>query len=239
MKQQFKTLLVLNFPIIPPPKGICVKYLADHKWSSGYSLKNCGHMHYCEENNLEGRRCNDCCYVESAYAESLFHCYKFSILKACNSDIYVSITKNGIRNTELSRKLALRLKIFCLFKRKVMKKRESSTNFPIGGKLETDETYVQEQNDTAIGRIRGRKQIVRVPIEKKGKGIYRTYACVITTLSKRNLKGFMKYPIKSEESVFAYKWTACHKGLEEVFPNIVSEKSENSVRKFPTSTAAS
>jgi hypothetical protein len=98
---------------------------------------------------------------------------------------YLSTSKNGISSTELSRKLAHRQKTCWLFKQKVMKAMESSQNFPMEGKVDVDETYVGGQDDQAIGRNEGKKKIMVVAIERKGKGVSRMYGRVIETARKK------------------------------------------------------
>ena len=99
------------------------------------------------------------------------------------------------------------------------------------GKVDVDETYVGEQDDQAIGRNEGRKKIVVISIERKGKGVSRMYGRVITTASKKNLQGFMKDHISPEANVRTDQW-AGYKGLEKEFPNIVREKSEKKGKNF-------
>lgn len=101
-----------------------------------------------------------------------------------------------------------------------MKAMESSRNFPMSGKVDVEETYVGGQDDQAIGRNEGRKQIVVVSIERKGKGVSRMYGRVIMTACKKNLKGFMKDHINPEADVRTDQW-AGYKGLEWEFPNII------------------
>jgi hypothetical protein len=50
-----------------------------------------------------------------------------------------------------------------------MKAMESSQNFPMEGKVDVDETYVGGQDDEAIGRNEGKKKIMVVAVERKGK----------------------------------------------------------------------
>jgi hypothetical protein len=231
MEQQFKSLSIFEFQERFPDEGSCDKYLADLKWFKGYRCGKCGHDHYCKGNSPEDRQCTRCRYVESASAGTLFHGCKFSFLKAFYIVYYVSTSKNGISSTELSRKLALRQKTCWLFKQKVMKAMESSGIFPMGGKVDVDETYVGGQDDQAIGRNEGRKKIVVVSIERKGKGVSRMYGRVIITASKKNLQGFMKDHISPEAYVRTDQW-AGYKGLEKEFPNITREKSEKKGKNF-------
>ena len=231
MEARFKSLSLFEFQERYPTEDSCVKFLTELKWSKGYSCIKCGHKHYCKGNHVEDRQCTRCRYISSATAGTLFHGCKFSILKAFYIVYYLSTSKNGISSTELSRKLALRQKTCWLFKQKVMKAMESSRSFPMIGKVDVDETYIGGQDDQAIGRNEGRKQIVVVSIERKGKGVSRMYGRVIKTASKKDLQCFMKDYISPEAEIRTDQW-AGYKGLEKEFPNITREKSEKKGKNF-------
>jgi hypothetical protein len=113
-----------------------------------------------------------------------------------------------------------------------MKAMESTQNFPMEGKVDVDETYVGGQDDQAIGRNEGKKKIMVVAIERKGKGVSRMYGRVIETASRKNLKKFMKEQINSDADVRTDGWTG-YKGLETEFPKLVREKSEKKGKNFP------
>ena len=231
MEQRFKSLSLFEFQDRFPDDDSCDRYLAGLKWPLGFICKKCGHGHYCKGNSKYDRQCTRCRHIESASSGTLFHGCKFSVLKAFYIVYYVSTSKNGISSTELSRKLALRQKTCWLFKQKVMRAMKSSGGSPMDGKVDVDETYVGGQDDQAIGRNEGRKKIVIVSIEKRGKGVSRMYARVIKTASKKNLQGFMKAHIKPEAKVRTDQW-AGYKGLEKEFPNIKREKSEKKGKNF-------
>ena len=69
------------------------------------------------------------------------------------------------------------------------------------GKVDVDETYVGGQDDQSKGRNEGRKKIMVVAVERKGKGLSRIYGRVIETASKKNLEKFMVEHIKKDADV--------------------------------------
>ncbi len=206
MEKRFKSLSLFEFQSRFPDDEACRTYLSGLKWADGYSCSHCGHGKYCRGANALDRQCTSCGYIESPTAGTLFHRLKFPILKAFHIIFYVSTCKNGISSTELSRKLELRQKTCWLFKRKVMKAMGSSGAFPMAGKVDVDETYVGGQDEEAIGRNEGKKKIVAVAIERKGKGVSRMYGRVIETASKKNLKSFMQSHISPDAEVRTDGW---------------------------------
>lgn len=232
MEIRFKSLSLFEFQGMFPTDNKCEEYLAGLKWKDGYACLKCGHGNYCNGRGPGDRQCTRCGHIESPTSGTLFHRCKFPLLKAFYIVYYVSTSKKGISSTELSRKLALRQKTCWLFKQKTMKAMESSRNFPMKGKVEVDETYVGGQDEQALGRNEGKKKVVVVAIEKKGKGVSRMYARVIETASKENLSAFMNDHISAEAEIRTDGW-AGYKGLEEDFPKLRREKSEPKGKNFP------
>jgi hypothetical protein len=99
----------------------------------------------------------------------LFHRCKFPLLKAFYIVYYVSTGKNGMSSTEMIRKQVLRQNTSWLFKQKVMKAMESSGSFPMSGKVNMNKTYVGGQDEQTIGNNKGKKNLVVLAIERKGK----------------------------------------------------------------------
>lgn len=232
MEKRFKSLSLFEFQTLFPDDKSCTVYLADIKWKNGYKCPKCEHERYCCGNGDYDRQCTKCRYVESPTAGTLFHSSKVPILKAFYIIYYLSTSKNGISSTELSRKLALRQKTCWLFKQKVMKAMESGQSSLMEGKVDVDETYVGGQDEESVGRNEGKKKIMVVAIERKGRGISRMYGRVIATASRKNLKKFMTDYINEDAKVRTDGWTG-YKGLELDFPQIVREKSEKKGKNFP------
>jgi hypothetical protein len=231
MENRFKSLSLFEFQSKFLDAEKCTEYLANLKWAKGFACKKCGHDKYCRGNKPFDRQCTRCHHGESPTAGTLFHKSKVPILKAFYIIYYLATTKNGISSTELSRKLALRQKTCWLFKQKVMKAMESSQNFPMEGKVDVDETYVGGQDEEARGRNEGKKKIMVVAVERKGKGVARMYGQVIKTASRENLKEFMESHISKNAQVRTDGWTG-YKGLNSVFPKMVREKSEKKGKNF-------
>lgn len=59
------------------------------------------------------------------------------------------------------------------------------------GKVDVDETYVGGQDEKALGRNEGRKQIMVVAVERKGKCVSRIYGRIVETAARVHLKRFM------------------------------------------------
>lgn len=232
MERRFKSLSLFEFQEKFPDKDSCLSYLADLKWEEGYSCCQCGHGHYCSGSTPYSRQCTRCRYVESPTAGTLFHKVKFDLVKAFWIVYFVSTNKKGITSTELSRKLDLRQKTCWSFKRKVMKAMKSSEEYPITGKAEVDETVFGQQEEGVRGRKNGKKKLVVVGIEKKGKGVSRLYARVIPRADAFHLGGFMKDHIDPNTEVTTDQWTG-YNPVSRDYPNMIRIPSGKKGSNFP------
>lgn len=106
-----------------------------------------------------------------------------------------------------------------------MRAMSSSGNHPMDDKVDVDETYVGGQDEKAVGRNEGKKQIMVVAVERKGKGVSRIYGRVVETAARKHLIRFMLDHIAFDASVRTDRWSG-YRGLESEFPKLVREKSE-------------
>lgn len=210
----------------------CHEYLSQSKWEGGFICKKCNHTHYFKGTKEFDRQCTKCRYVESVTAGTLFHHVKFPLLKAFYAVYFISTNKKGITSTELARKLDLKQKVCWLFKRKVMKAKESSGNFPLEGVVEVDETFVGGSDENSKGRKKGKKKLLVVAIEKKNKGVSRFYAKVIEKANAESLGEFMRKNIKKEAKITTDEWTG-YKPLDKEFENMSHIKSGKKGENFP------
>ena len=232
MEKRFKSLSLFEFQERFPDEESCVKYLASLKCEDGYQCKKCGHGHYCKGIEKYDRQCTKCRRLESPKSGTLFHRSKFPLLKAFYIVYYVSTSKNGISSPELSSKLELRQKTCWLFKQKVMRAMSTSRSHPMNGKVDVDETYVGGQDEKAVGRNEGNKQIMVVAVQRKGKGVSRIYERVVDAAARKHLKRFMLDHIAPDAAVRTDRWSG-YKGLESEIPKLVQEKSEKKGKNFP------
>lgn len=207
MEQRYKSLSLFEFQERFSTEFECLAYLAEQKWSSGYSCAKCGHKKYCKGKQAYSRQCTVCHYTESPTAGTLFHKVKFDLVKAFYIVYFVSTNKKGITSTELARKLNLRQKTCWSFKRKVMIAMKSSGKHLITGTAEVDETVFGEEEEGTKGRKNIDKKLVVVGIEKKRKGVSRVYAKVIPNASSEHLSGFINAHIAKEAQLTTDQWT--------------------------------
>ena len=231
MEKAFQSLSIFEFQERFPDEAACKQYLMELKWKTGYKCVRCGHSKCCKGPDLYSKKCTRCTHIESVTSGTLFHKMKFSILKAFWIVYYMSTSKKGIASTELSRKLELRQKTCWLFKMKVMQGMKSSDRFLLEGDVEVDEFVIGGQEEGVRGRKNGKKKLVVVAIERKGKGISRAYAKVISQSSAKEFKPFFEAKIDKTAHITTDGWSA-YKPIQKVFKNLVQIKSGKKGENF-------
>jgi two-component system, sensor histidine kinase LadS len=97
----------------------CYEFLAELKWSNGFTCRKCGNTNYCSGKTPYSRRCTKCKTEESSVAGTIFHNCKFPISKAFYIAYSVCKGKEDISSYEFARRLSLRQMTCWNFKTKI------------------------------------------------------------------------------------------------------------------------
>ena len=97
----------------------CMEFLADLKWTDGFTCRKCGNTNYCAGKSPYSRRCTKCKSEESATSGTIFHNCKFPIHKAFIIAYNVCKGKEDVSTYEFARRLALRQMTCWNFKTKI------------------------------------------------------------------------------------------------------------------------
>lgn len=190
----------------------CKEYIANLKWTSGYSCVKCGYDKYYKGIRTFDRKCQKCSHNESPTAGTLFHKLKFSLVKAFEIIYWLSQSKKGMSSVELSRHFGLEQKTCWRFKRKIQLAMVEKSSALLTGLVEVDEFVVGGLEKQAQGRSLGKKKIAVVGIEtmttaKGKKGIKRAYAQMIKGYRAEDLKPFLEERVDKGSKIKTDKWT--------------------------------
>jgi hypothetical protein len=97
----------------------CYEFLAEIKWSNGFTCRKCGNENYCQGKTAHARRCTRCKTEESPAAGTIFHNCKFPISKAFYIAYNVCKGHEDISSYEFARRLSLRQMTCWNFKTKI------------------------------------------------------------------------------------------------------------------------
>ena len=97
----------------------CLQFLANLKWTEGFTCRKCGNTNFCSGKSPYSRRCTKCKSEESAAAGTIFHNCKFPIHKAFFIAYNVCKNKEDVSTYEFARRLALRQMTCWNFKTKI------------------------------------------------------------------------------------------------------------------------
>jgi two-component system, sensor histidine kinase LadS len=97
----------------------CHEFLAEIKWSNGFTCRKCGNTNYCPGKAPYSRRCTKCKSEESATTGTIFHNCKFPVSKAFYIAYNVCKGKEDVSTYEFARRLSLRQMTCWNFKTKI------------------------------------------------------------------------------------------------------------------------
>jgi hypothetical protein len=97
----------------------CFEFLAEVKWSDGFTCRKCSNTNYCPGKTPHSRRCTRCKTEESSAAGTIFHNCKFPISKAFYIAYNVCKGKEDLSTYEFARRLSLRQMTCWNFKTKI------------------------------------------------------------------------------------------------------------------------
>lgn len=97
----------------------CYEFLAELKWSEGFTCRKCGNPNFCSGKTPHSRRCTRCKTEESSAAGTIFHNCKFPISKAFYIAYNVCKGKEDLSTYEFARRLSLRQMTCWNFKTKI------------------------------------------------------------------------------------------------------------------------
>jgi len=187
----------------------CLFYLAEIKWSQGFTCVKCGHIkHTIRKYNL-ARDCNRCHHIESPTANTLFHKTRFGLRKAFMIMFEMSASTRGLSSSQVAKRYSISRTTAWSFMHKIRIAMKSSNNHPIEGAVQVDEFVYGGKETLKQGRStdsKKKKIVGAVSITKTGK-VDRVYFKRIEDYSSKSLKVIFDEHISVEAKVFTDKWS--------------------------------
>ncbi|MFB6456463.1 7TM diverse intracellular signaling domain-containing protein [Chitinophaga sp. Hz27] len=91
-----------------PDQEQCYRFLADLKWSQGFTCKKCNYNNFSNGRKPFSRRCNKCAYEESPMNDTIFENNRIPINKAFYIVYLVFTTKGNISSYQIAEKTGMR-----------------------------------------------------------------------------------------------------------------------------------
>lgn len=195
----------------------CRDYLAELKWTDGFTCIKCGH-HGSQIRKNNGRICNKCCHIESPTANTLFHKVKFGIRKAFFICFEMSTSTKSLSANYVAVRFGITEKTARLFMHKVREAMKSSENSPMDGNVHVDEFVIGGKEEGKVGRsydCKKKKIVCAVELTDEGK-VKRMYSMKIENYSHKELKKIFDKHISREAKVTTDKWKG-YKPLSQIY----------------------
>lgn len=210
----------------------CKKYLAEIKWSEGFTCRGCKHQK-ASINKDYSRTCTRCKSVETAPAGTLFHKCKFGLRKAFMIVFEMSASTRGLSASQIAKRYEISRPTAWYFMHKVRRGMESSSKLPMMDKVYVDEFVVGGKEEKTAGRsyhTKKKKVVCAVETTPDDK-VKRMYSIPIDDYSSRSLKALFSKHISFEAQVITDGW----KGYKPLRKNwSIEERDGKNLRNFAT-----
>ncbi len=136
----------------------CHRFLAELKWSSGYSCNRCNPEKYIKGKQPFSKRCSKCGFDESTSSGTLSHKLKFGIDKAFEMLYEITISKKGANSIWLAEHFNVNQTKAWGFRQKVQLAMQSSDQFPLERDVHVDEFEIGTPQKREQGRSKVKKR---------------------------------------------------------------------------------
>ena len=155
--EEFKGESLLKVADRFPDDLSCKKYLAQIKWSKGFTCRKCKNKK-ASVNKDHSRTCTLCKSVETAPARTLFHKCKFGLRKAFMIVFEMSASTRGLSSSQMARRYEISRPTAWHFMHKVRKAMESSGKHPVEGQVFVDEFVVGGKEEIRLAEASIKKE---------------------------------------------------------------------------------
>ncbi len=213
-------------------KELCLKHLANQKWSGGYLCRKCSGESYIQGKQPHSRRCKMYSYDESPTAHTFFHKLKFGTDDAFEMLHDIATSKKGASSIWLGERHEVRQTTAWLFRQKAQAAMKSSEKHPLDGEVHVDEFEIGTPKKGEQGRIKSEKKMrVVIALEYRRGKCGRGYARVIEDYSAESLRSIFEDHISPGAKVLADGWTG-YKPLKESH-RLLRQRLSDKCRNFP------
>ena len=198
---------ILNFAKEFDSNETCKEYLSKIKEKQGFKCDNCGYDK-CYNAKDYCRVCQKCKHRESPTAGTIFHSLKFGLKKAFYITFEMTTTSKGMSSVQIGKRYGIRQSTAWYFMHKVRKAMESSSQYPMEGKVNVDEFVVGGQEKGKQGRSYNTKKVkavIAVEVTDKRK-IKRAYIKKIDNYSAASLRPIFEEHISKKANLTTDKW---------------------------------
>ncbi len=199
-----------------PDDSACVAYLERLRWEEGFLCPGCGSTRsWPASRGLGARVCAGCAKRVSVTAGTVFAGTRSPITQWFATAWHVCSTKNGASALALQKLLGLgSYETAWVWLHKLRRAMVIPGRDLLNGEVEVDETYVGgEEPGLRGGRARGKKVLVAIAVECRGRGSGRVRLGRIPDVSALSLHGFIKANVRPGTLLLTDAWQG-YRGID-------------------------
>jgi transposase-like protein len=192
-----------------PDEAACVAYLERLRWGDGFVCAGCGSTRWWPASRgLGSRVCAECAKRTSVTSGTVFAGTRTPLTQWFAASWHVCSTKNGASALGLQKLLGLgSYETAWAWLHKLRRAMVIPGRDLLDGDVEVDETFVGgDEPGLRGGRARGKKALVAVAVECRGKGAGRTRLARIPDAGRRSLHEFITTHIAPGSIVLTDAW---------------------------------
>ena len=180
----------------------CAKALEKVRWPNGFSCPRCSGTKAYHVASRRIYQCSQCRHQVSITADTLFHSTNIPLVKWFWAIYLMASDKGGISALRLSKQIGISWPTARNMLKKIrtaMAHRDSL--YRLEQVIEFDDTYVGGKRTGKRGRGAAGKKPVLVAVETRGKKVGFMAMKAVETVSKKTVREFLRYRLKSGQTV--------------------------------------
>ena len=192
-----------------PDDAACVAYLERLRWADGFVCPGCGSTRWWPAaRGLGSRVCAECAKRTSVTAGTVFASTRSPMTQWFAAGWHVCATKNGASALGLQTLLGLgSYETAWTWLHKLRRAMVIPGRDLLRGEVEVDETYVGgEEPGLRGGRAKGKKVLVAIAVECRGRGSGRVRLGQIPDVSAASLRGFITANVEPGAVIITDAW---------------------------------
>jgi transposase-like protein len=192
----------------------CRDYLYYLRWKDGFVCPKCGHTKYWPVGDAL-YECTACGRQASVIAGTIFQSTRSPLTDWFTAIWWITTQKNGASAQGLQQLLGLKsYKAAWAWLHKIRTAMVFAERTKLSGKVEIDETYLGgEDIGGASGRGAGKKTIVIVAVEVKGRAYGRVRLSILDDVSAKSIHPFIRENVEQGSTLITDAWSG-YSGIE-------------------------
>lgn len=180
----------------------CIKTLTKVRWPQGFQCPACGSTKFSFVSTRRLYQCSHCRHQVSITADTLFHATKIPLVKWFWAIYLTASDKGGVSALRLSKQIGVSwVTARNVLRRMRVAMAHRDSIYRLENLIEFDDAFVGGKRAGKRGRGAEGKKPVLVAVETRSKGAGFVAMKAVDTISKKTVRNFLRFHLKSGQTV--------------------------------------